>query len=49
MKLGVNFAVFILFFGLALYEAIQAKNWLYAGIFAVLGIISLFADNLKRK
>lgn len=48
MKLGVNVAVFVLFFGLALYEALQAGNWLFTGVFAILGIISLFADNLKK-
>jgi len=49
MKAGVNFAVFVLFFGLALYEAIKMKNWLYAGTFLILKIISLFADNLMKK
>jgi hypothetical protein len=48
MKFGVNFAVFVLFFGLALVEAIQSQNWLKAVIFLLLGIISLFADSRNK-
>ncbi len=44
IKLGTNFAVFILFFGLALVEAIQSQDWVKASIFLVLGIIFLSAD-----
>jgi hypothetical protein len=43
----MNLAVFALFFGLALIEALQNQNWLEAGIFAALGVISLWAD-LKK-
>jgi hypothetical protein len=46
-KLGVNFAVFILFFGIALVEAFQKQNWLEAVLFLALGIISFWAD-LKK-
>lgn len=42
-----NIAVFILFFGIALIEAIQKQNWLEAGLFLALGIISLWADFKK--
>ena len=45
IKVGSNFAVFILFFGLALVEAIQSQDWLKAGIFFVLGVIFLLADS----
>lgn len=40
-------AVFILFFGVALVEAFQAGNWLLAGLFLVLGLVFLRADNKK--
>ncbi len=43
----LNLAVFILFFGIALIEAIQKQNWLEAGLFLALGIISLWADFKK--
>ncbi len=39
-----NIAVFILFFGIALIEAIQKNNWLEAVLFAALGLLSLWMD-----
>lgn len=42
-----NLAVFIIFFGIALIEALQKQNWLEAGLFLALGIISLLADIRK--
>jgi hypothetical protein len=43
-----NIAVFILFFGIALIEAIKKGNWLEALLFLALGIISLIADFRKK-
>lgn len=42
-----NIAVFILFFGLALAEALKNQDWLVAGLFAALAIVSLWADIRK--
>lgn len=42
-----NITIFILFFGLALIEAIQKQNWLESVIFLLLGIVSLWADRKK--
>lgn len=39
-----NIAVFILFFGIALIEALQKQNWLEALLFTALGVMSLRAD-----
>jgi hypothetical protein len=39
-----NLAVFIIFFGIALIEAIQKGNWLEAALFLALGALSLRAD-----
>jgi hypothetical protein len=39
-----NITVFILFFGIALIEAVQKQNWLEAILFAALGVLSLRAD-----
>ncbi len=47
MKLGVNFAVFVLFFGIALIEAFQKQNWLEAALFLALGGMFVWAD-LKK-
>jgi len=43
-----NIAVFLLFFGIALIEAIKKQNWLEAALFLVLGIFSLLVDIRKR-
>jgi hypothetical protein len=43
-----NIAVFIIFFGIALIEAIRKQNWLEAALFLALGIISFRADFSKR-
>jgi hypothetical protein len=42
-----NVTVFILFFGIALIEAVRKDNWLEAALFAALGVMSLLAD-LKK-
>lgn len=44
---NTNLAVFILFFGVALIEAIQKHNWLEAILFLALGVISLWTDIKK--
>lgn len=46
-NLGTNFAVFVIFFAIALVEALQKQNWLEAVLFAALAILSLWAD-LKK-
>ena len=47
MKLGTNFAVFLLFFGVAALEAFQTRNWLKAAFWLAIGIVFLLADNMK--
>jgi len=42
-----NFAVFVIFFGIALIEAFKHNNWIEALLFLALGIISLWADVRK--
>lgn len=48
IKLGTNFAVFLLFFGVATLEAFQTQNWLKAAFWLAIGIVFLVADNLKK-
>lgn len=43
-----NLAVFIIFFGIALIEAVQKDNWLEAALFLALGVLSLWADFAKK-
>ncbi len=44
-----NITVFVLFFGIALIEALQKQNWWEAGLFAALGVMSLWADFRKKQ
>jgi len=49
MKIGrAGFAVFILFFGGALVDAIATHNWARAVFWLALGALFLIADNLRR-
>jgi hypothetical protein len=43
-----NLAVFVLFFGIALIQALQDRSWLEAGLFLALGVLSLWADFRRR-
>lgn len=47
IKLGANFAVFLLFFGVATLEAFQTRNWIKAAFWVAIGIVFLLGDNLK--
>jgi membrane-associated PAP2 superfamily phosphatase len=44
-----GFAVFILFFGVALIEAIQKHDWLEASLFLALGVLFLVSDTRRRQ
>lgn len=44
VRLGSNFAVFALFFGLSLLEAFQAGNWLRAAFWLAIATVFLYAD-----
>ena len=48
IKVGFNFAVFLLFFGLATLEAFKSGNLLRIVFWIGIGIVFLFADNLKK-
>lgn len=41
LKIGASFAIFVLFFGIALVEAIKNNNWIESVLFVILGIIFL--------
>jgi hypothetical protein len=43
-----NFAVFIIFFGIALIEAFRNNNWIEASLFLAFGILSLWVDIRKK-
>jgi hypothetical protein len=48
IKLSTNFAVFLLFFGVAFIDAIRYQDWPKAGMWFTIGIVFLAADNLKK-
>ena len=48
LRLSTNFAVFLLFFGVAAVEAFQTRNWLKAVFWLAIGIVFFAADNLKK-
>jgi hypothetical protein len=43
-----NLAIFIIFFGTALFNSFQKQNWVEVALFLVLGIIFLWADMKKK-
>jgi len=49
LRLGTNVTVFLLFFGVAVLEAFQSRNWLKALFWLAIGLVFLLADNLKRR
>ena len=49
IKLGANFTIFVLFFGVALLDAFQTRNWIRAAFWLAIAIVFLFADNLKKR
>ena len=49
LKFGANFAIFVLFFGVATLEAFQSQNWLKAAFWLAIGVVFLWADNTRRQ
>lgn len=47
LRLGPNVAVFLLFFGIALLDALREGEWLRATLWLALGLVFLRADSLK--
>jgi hypothetical protein len=45
LKFGTNFAIFVIFFGIATLEAFQTHNWLRAAFWVLIAIIFLYADS----
>ena len=48
ITLGTNFAIFILFFGVAALEAVQTKNWWKVVFWLAIAIVFLWADFRKN-
>jgi len=48
IKFGTNFAVFVLFFGVAMLEAFQTRNWLKVMFWVAIALVFLVADNRRK-
>jgi hypothetical protein len=44
-----GFTIFVLFFGVAMLEAFQTRNWIKAAFWLAIGVVFLLADNLRRR
>jgi hypothetical protein len=44
IRFGTNFAVFLLFFGVATLEAFQTSNWIRVGFWVAIGCAFLYMD-----
>jgi len=49
IKFGAGFAVFVLFFGLAMIEAIRNQEWLQASFWIFVGLLFFYADNMRSR
>ena len=47
IKLGTGFAVFIIFFAIAVIEAFQKQDWLRVAFWLLAGALFIVADNIK--
>ena len=48
LRLGSNFAVFLLFFGLSMLEAFQTRNWPKAAFWLAIAAVFLYADRKRQ-
>jgi len=48
VNFNTGLTIFILFFGVALIEAIDKHNWLESFLFLLLGAVSFWADRRKK-
>ncbi len=49
LQLSANFAIFVLFFGLSLLEAIRAHSWAMAAVWASFAVLFLVADRREHR
>lgn len=49
LKPGVNFTIFLLFFGVAALEAFQTRNWIKSVFWLAIAIVFLVADNVVKR
>jgi hypothetical protein len=47
-RLGAGITIFILFFGVSIFEAIRTKNWGAVCFWLVLAVLFLLLDNVTK-
>ncbi|MFI5185675.1 MAG: hypothetical protein ACHQF0_03070 [Chitinophagales bacterium] len=48
IKLGSGFAIFIIFFGVAAFDAVQTHYWPRIAFWLIAGALFVVFDNLKK-
>jgi hypothetical protein len=48
IKPGPGFAVFIVFFGIALLEAFRTQNWVMIIFWVVMGLVFILLENQEK-
>lgn len=49
IRFGSGFIVFVLFFGVAVLEALQTRSWLRVVFWFAMGLVFLIADNRRSE
>jgi hypothetical protein len=49
IRLGSNFTIFLLFFGIAAIDAFQSGQWLKSLFWVAIGTVFLLSDKLRSK
>ena len=47
-RMGANMAVFLLFFGVALLDALRGGHWLRAAFWLLIGLVFLLGDTIRQ-
>ena len=48
LRMGTNITVFLLFFGVALLDALRGGHWLRAAFWFVIGLVFLLGDTIRQ-
>lgn len=48
LKIGTNFAIFIIFFGVAAVDAVETQSWLRVVFWIAIGAYFLWADTKNK-
>lgn len=49
IQLGQGFMVFLIFFGIAVVDAVRSFDWLRIAFWLGIGAVFILADNLKKQ